>query len=247
MAISTGTLGSCTEVQEISISQARAEGKDAMAANITPVDVFTTTITVPTDGDAVNGTEVALTTQALANRGENNNSRLNSIPFATGGTVLLDVSSASCKTDFSTGASEMFIGSLGSGWLTTTGQSPTVTYLVISLTEQLPVGATLVSASVMIWGGSVHLPATLPVVTVNRQLVAVGETVPTAAVVLGTQTDTSGNGTDYRETHEVEVSGISHTVLADNAYWMVLETEGGASSTDNDATYYGFKVTFTVP
>ncbi len=218
-----------------------------MAANITPVDVFTTTITVPTDGDAVNGTEVALTTQALANRTENNNSRLNDIPFVNSATVILDNSAASCKTDFSTGASEMFIGNLAGGWLTTGGQSPTVTYVVMSFTSHIPVGATLDSATVHVWGGTVHFPATLPVVTVTRLPIIVGETVPSVSVTLGTQTDGSTNGTEYRETHAITVSGMAHTVLADNSYLITLETEGGASSTDNDAVYYGFKVSWTLP
>ncbi len=54
-----------------------------MSANITPVDAFTAPVVVATDADAANGAEKLLTAQALTNRTENNNSRLNDIPQVT--------------------------------------------------------------------------------------------------------------------------------------------------------------------
>lgn len=207
-----------------------------MPANITPVDAFTTTITIPTDGDSANGTEVALTTQALANRSENNNSRLNDIPQVNTVTNYL-VPILGFK---SLGTTNSWVVSPSTGNI----QDTTANARVAIWDVQTPAaGSTIDSFTIYINNapGRAGLPGTMPTATLQRINKVTG--VP---VSVSSQADTSGGLGAYESDHTIADTGIAHTVLANEQYQILMFSEDGANALPNLLDVVAVEIGWTI-
>ncbi len=222
-----------------------------MATNITPVDVFTTTITIPTDGDAVNGTEVALTTQALANRTENNNTRLTANDaLIAGNTTRLD---AVPRLNDGTFLVPLFSGmerNLASdGWLAGTPgirNQADGAGMSWDITPMLPaVGSTIDSIVVTVG------PAAFPNVSYPSgdlpfaQLMRVPHATPDAPVSLDSTDDPSSNQAEMDVQHTIVLSP-AETILVDTNYELRIFGGGDTNYVAGGFGVAHIKVTWTL-
>lgn len=216
-----------------------------MSININPVDEFTTVITIPTDGDLATGTEVALTTQALANREENNNSRLNTVPQLVTTTNFLIDQMAGQPTMLGGFQDPSFLTgpSAPGGWLQVTDN---VSHVVFEIQNSLPrAGATLdtVTAYVVSDGGS-HPgePVQLPELSLYRFTKESG-----AKTTIDTQLDPFVSVAVYELPHTISLTSIGHTILADTRYGISVRGESGTNALALSFNLISLELGWTVP
>lgn len=220
-----------------------------MASNITPVDVFTTVITVPDAGDAGTALSVETPIQANANRSENNNSRLNdndtlladAEKFPRLNTVTAYMLPMTSAAPVDTGGTvEWEFNSNNASWVAATA---TGSELFMDITHLLPpVGATLDTLTAYVNGGTGHgaLPANMPIIGFARIAKASGS--PT---VIATQVDTSADFTAYELDHTIALTGAAHTTLADNRYVVIVTGEGGANAIADQLKLFALEIGWT--
>ncbi len=203
-----------------------------MSINITPVDEFTATITVAEDGDAVNGTEKALTAQALANRSE---FLFNRMPQGSVQTAY-PVSMSSIALQFSDNVDSWELSS-PNAWLQ---KSLTSTKIVTAdITHLLPVGGTLDSVRARVDGIASHaagFPGALDPQLPFIQVTSVVRTTQ-ALSTFGKVIDPSTSNAEYEQLHVIESPGLAVTIDPLSSYFIEFrgETGGGWGEIDSCA------------
>jgi len=192
-----------------------------MPTNITDVDEFTAPVQAPANGDLVEGPTPELGMQDLANRtrwlknrivGANSGDAL-LIPFAA-------LSNVSSRFSFSGVAGPL-------GWTQTDVTDAGAIYFDIS--PVLPLQGTLTTVVAQVAGGPGHtgtLPSIVPILSVFKQTGSLA-----GATTLGSQADTSADGTAYELYHSIPVTGLAEAFdHADgNRYYARLEGEAGTN------------------
>jgi hypothetical protein len=189
--------------------------------NITDVVSWTTPVPLIDDGDPLSNAEFLATAQALANRTawlrEGMPGKAVAVesdvpiaaPVAT--TNFISVNSAShfyYQQDSVSGAGNLYF-----------------------LVSNLPKFGKIDVVKVFCAGsGHSSLPATKPMWELYRTPRAVGSAYPQSATQVSTATDTSGNVATYDASHDIQATGINHTILTDNDYLLKFFGETGANS-----------------
>ncbi len=207
-----------------------------MSANITPVDAFTAPVVVATDADAANGAEKLLTAQALTNRTENNNSRLNDIPQVTTVTNYM-VPILGYKM---LGTSNPWVFDSGFGALLDKTANARPVFWDVQVP---PAGSTIDSFTVYVNGhsGRAGIPATPPLVILQRL-----NKVTNVGVTVSSQADTAGF-VAYELDHTISKTGIAHTVLADEQYQILVFAEDSTNALPDLFTIFAIEIGWTYP
>lgn len=136
--------------------------------------------------------------------------------------------------------SDRFTGSPGQNrWLYSQGDITSAGALLFAVPSSLPVGFGKIDSVVARVMGTGHsaLPATKPTLTLYRNGRAAGGTGDVTATSVGTQADTAASAGAYDVIHTITISGLAHSVLADNDYFIKFTGEASTNASPGLALY----------